>query len=96
MSLSSGRITPERITPDDDRLMSELTCRRCATTVLVRKNTVTQTSIQWLADAGQTCTELAEQRAAGRPTGLVSGCTALRESIDDAVREGRLEVLTHE
>ena len=87
-------IAPGRITPDDDRLMQELTCRRCATTVLVRKNTPTQTSIQWLADAGETCTELAEQRAAGRPTGLVSGCSALRQSIDEAVADGRLEVLT--
>ena len=87
------QISPGRITPDDDRLMQEVSCRRCATTVLVRKNTLTQTSIQWLADAGETCTELAEQRAAGRPTGLVSGCTALRESIDDAVRDGRLQVL---
>ena len=82
-----------RLTPDDDRPMRELTCRRCATTALVRKNTLTQTSIQWLADAGETCTELAGQRAAGRPTGLVSGCTALRESIQDAVAEGRLTVL---
>lgn len=73
--------------------MRELACRRCATTVLVRKNTLSQTSIQWLADAGETCTELAGQRAAGRPTALVAGCTALRESIDDAVREGHLEVL---
>ena len=89
-------ISPGRITPDDDRLMQELVCRRCATTVLVRKNTLTQTSIQWLGDAGETCTELAEQRAAGTPTGLVSGCTALRESIDDAVREGRLQVLEPE
>ena len=96
MSTSRAPIAPGRITPDDDRLMQELSCRRCATTVLVRKNTLTQTSIQWLADAGQTCTELAEQRVAGTPTGLVSGCTALRESIDDAVREGRLEVLEHE
>jgi hypothetical protein len=82
-----------QLTPDDDRPMRELTCRRCTTRVLVRKNTLSQTSIQWLADAGATCTELAQQRAAGRPTALVAGCTALRDSIDDAVREGRLEVL---
>ncbi len=84
------------MTPDDDRLMQDVACRRCGTTVLVRKNTLTQTSIQWLADAGETCTELAQQRVAGRPTGLASGCTSLRESIDEAVREGRLEVLSHE
>ena len=90
------RVTPDRVTPDDDRPMREVTCRRCATTVLVRKNTLSQTSIQWLADAGETCTELAEQRAAGVPTARVAGCTALRESIDEAVREGRLEVLSDE
>ena len=81
------------LTPDDDRPMREVSCRRCATTVLVRKSTVQQTSIQWLSDAGETCTELAERRAAGVHTALVAGCVALRESIDDAVREGRLEVL---
>lgn len=86
-------IPPGRMTPDDDRLMQELVCRRCATTVLVRKSTRTQTSIQWLADAGETCTELAERRAAGTHTGLVSGCTALRASIEDAVRERRILVL---
>ncbi|MBC7373330.1 MAG: hypothetical protein H7323_05005 [Frankiales bacterium] len=73
--------------------MRELTCRRCTTTVLVRKATAAQTSIQWLADAGQTCPELAEHRAAGRPTALVAGCEALRESIEAAVRDGALEVL---
>lgn len=88
------QISRGRITPDDDRLMQEVSCRRCATLVLVRKNTPSQTSIQWLADARRTCTELAEQRAAGEPRGLVSGCTALRESIEDAVRDGRLQVLS--
>lgn len=87
------RIAPDRVTPDDDRPLREVTCRRCATTVLVRKNTPTQTSIQWLSDAGATCSELAEQRQSGRLTALVSGCTALGESIDEAVRDGRLEVL---
>lgn len=87
------QITPGRITPDDDRLMQEVLCRRCATTVLVRKNTLTQTSIQWLGDAGETCTELAEQRTAGTPSARVPGCTALRESIEEAVRDGRLQVL---
>lgn len=81
------------MTPDDDRLLQELTCRRCATSVLVRKNTAAQTTVQWLADAGRTCTEIAEQRSAGRQPGPVAGCTALRESIEDAVREGRLAVL---
>lgn len=82
-----------RLTPDDPRPMRELTCRRCATTVLVRKATMAQTSIQWRADAGQTCPEFAEHRAAGRPTALVAGCLTLRDSIEAAVRDGALEVL---
>jgi hypothetical protein len=80
------------LTPDDDRPMREVTCRRCATTVLVLKNSREQTSIQWLGDAGATCTELAEKRAAGVPTARVQRCESLRESIDDAVRDGLLEV----
>ena len=87
------RITPDRVTPDDDRPLREVACRRCATTVLVRKNTLTQTSIQWLADAATVCTELAEQRAAGVQTGRVPRCEALHASIDEAVADGRLEVL---
>lgn len=87
------RLPPARVTPDDDRPLHEVTCRRCATTVLVRKNTMTQTSIQWLTDAGAVCTELAEQRAAGQHTGRVARCDALRASIDEAVAEGQLEVL---
>jgi hypothetical protein len=87
------RIGPDRVTPDDERPLREVVCRRCATTVLVRKNTLTQTSIQWLADAGTVCAELAERRAAGVHTGRVPRCEALRTSIDEAVAEGRLEVL---
>ncbi|GAC1612032.1 MAG: hypothetical protein NVS3B26_30910 [Mycobacteriales bacterium] len=88
-----GPLKQRRLTPDDDRPMRELACARCGTTVLVRKNTAAQTSIQWLADAGEACAELAQQRAAGRTTALVLGCGALRRSIEDAVHEGRLEVL---
>lgn len=81
------------LTPDDDRPLRPVRCQRCATVVLARKLTPTQTTIQWLADAGQVCEELAACRAAGRPPGRVAGCQALGASIDSAVREGRLEVL---
>lgn len=81
------------LTPDDDRPMREVVCRRCATTVLVLKNSLSQTSIQWLGDAGSTCAELAEKRAQGLHTAMVPRCEALQISIDQAVHEGRLEVL---
>ena len=72
--------------------MHEVACRRCATTVLVRKSSHAQTSVQWRGDSGESCAELAEHRAAGRHPALVPACEALRASIDDAVRDGRLQV----
>ena len=70
----------------------EVACRRCATTVLVRKSSAAQTSIQWRGESSATCTELAERRAAGLHPALVPACEALRGSIDDAVRAGRVPV----
>ena len=72
--------------------LHEVTCRRCAAAVLVRKSSLAQTSIQWRRTAAQTCFELAERQAAGQHPGLVPACQALHASIDEAVREGRLEV----
>lgn len=72
--------------------MQEVACRRCGTTVLVRKQTFAQTSVQWLTDPGLSCAELAERRAAGDVTARVAACESLRASIDDAVASGRLAV----
>ena len=74
------------------REAAEVACRRCATTVLVRKNSAAQTSIQWRGDAAATCTELAERRAAGLHPALVPRCEALASSIDEAVADGRIPV----
>jgi hypothetical protein len=73
-----------------DGAMAEVACHRCATSVLVRKSSVAQTSVQWRGDAAATCSELAERRAAGLHPAQVATCEALRESIDEAVREGRV------
>ncbi len=78
--------------PEPLPALHPVTCRRCATTVGVAKNSLAQTSIQWSGDAGAQCTELAEHRAAGRRTALVPVCEALRASIEEAVREGSLSV----
>jgi len=66
-----------------------LACRSCGNQVLVKKNSLEHTSVQW-ADSTP-CVEFAlvpdiNQRA------RVPGCAQLRESIDDAVRGGRIEV----
>jgi hypothetical protein len=73
-----------------DGTMSEVACRRCATTVLVRKSSPAQTSVQWRGESWATCTELAEKRAAGHHPAQVPTCAALRDSIDEAVRAGQV------
>jgi hypothetical protein len=74
------------------REAAEVACRRCATTVLVRKNSAAQTSVQWRGDSTSTCTELAERRARGLHPALVPACESLRASIDEAVADGRVKV----
>ena len=63
-------------------------CDGCGMPVRAGKRSTMQTSVQW---SGQACALLAGE-AGGRPTALVPTCPKLRESIDRAVREGRLEV----
>jgi hypothetical protein len=77
---------------DVARQEADVACRRCGTVVGVRKNSASQTSIQWRGDSAATCTELAEQRAAGLHPALVPKCEALTESIDEAVRAGQVPV----
>jgi hypothetical protein len=75
-----------------DGATAEVACRRCATTVRVRKSSAVQTSIQWQGDAAATCSELAEHRAAGLHPAQLPTCSALRASIDEAVRAGVVPV----
>lgn len=75
-----------------DDTMTEVACQRCATTVLVHKSSSAQTSVQWHGESWATCTELAERRAAGLHPALVPACESLRNSIDEAVRTGRVLV----
>jgi len=77
---------------DAARQEADVACRRCGTVVGVRKNSLSQTSIQWRGDAASTCTELAERRAAGQHPALVPKCQALTESIDEAVSAGLVPV----
>jgi hypothetical protein len=77
---------------DVARQEAEVACRRCGTVVGVRKNSMSQTSVQWRGDSASTCTELAERRAAGLHPALVPKCQALTESIDEAVRAGLVPV----
>ena len=67
-------------------------CDQCGTEVLVKKNSAKHTSVQWTKDAVQACPEIAAQVAGGTPAGQVLGCKALKASIDEAARNGRLTV----
>ena len=89
--------TPLRAeTEDDRRLYLEgrlvaVRCLDCDATVRVRKNSEHHTSIQWSAEATTACTEFAKRNS--EPGGRVvhESCSRLKASIENAVREGRLQ-----
>lgn len=75
--------------------MQPIDCHECGTAVLVEKFSIPHTSVQWLSDATSACPRIAKATADGEgglcgTTGL--SCSSLRNTIDDAVREGRIEI----
>ena len=86
------------VRPDNrlaDTPMVRVDCRRCGAQVLARKSSWNQTSVQWNADAAACCPERrdAQNLAAHSGRGLFLACSALSESIVDAVRHGELPVV---
>ncbi len=84
-------------TTEDQRLYTqarlvEVACQDCLAKVRVKKNSEHHTSIQWDEDALAHCTEF--QRLAAQPEGrpVHAACPRLRSSIEQAVREGRVEI----
>lgn len=83
----------------DDRLsecpLVPVACRRCETDVLVRKSSWNQTSVQWNAEASSRCLERRDSQNlhaySGR--GVFVACSALTESIVEAVRDGDVSVV---
>ena len=75
--------------------MMPVVCRSCGAQVLARKSSWIQTSVQWNADATARCAERREARKMPMPgnRGVFLMCTALSESICDAVRSGELCVV---
>ena len=67
--------------------MRSVACDRCGAVVRVAKFSPQHTSVQWTSDATAACAEFAVRK----PT-PPRACASLRESIERAVREGRLEV----
>jgi hypothetical protein len=86
------------VRPDNrlaDSPMVPVACRRCGACVQARKSTWNQTSVQWNADASARCLERrdAEHLTEHAQRGLFLACSALNESIVDAVRTGDLPVV---
>jgi hypothetical protein len=83
----------------DNRLadcpMVPVACRRCGARVLARKSSWNQTSVQWNAEASARCLERrdADNLAEHSARGLFLACSALSDSIVDAVRNRELPVV---
>jgi hypothetical protein len=83
---------------EDNRLnempMVPVMCRNCGAHVLARKSSWNQTSVQWNAEATARCPERAEsQKISAHAPGVFLACSALSESITDAVRHGDLVIV---
>ena len=92
-------MAPESPVREDNRLdempMMPVACRNCGARVLARKSSWNQTSVQWNADATARCAERAEAQKISVPgsRGVFLACSALSESILDAVRHGNLSIV---
>ena len=85
------------VRPDNrlaDAPMVPVACRRCGAEVLARKSTWDQTSVQWNAEAAVQCHERRDaDQLPGHGRGLFLACSALRESLMAAAREGALPIV---
>ncbi len=79
----------------DEVPMVPVTCRTCGARVLARKGSWDQTSVQWNAEATARCAEraAADKVSAHASRAVFLACSALSESILDAVRHGELTIV---
>jgi DNA-directed RNA polymerase subunit RPC12/RpoP len=92
-----GADSQSRQTSDDKRRYLEdglepVSCSRCATRVLVKKNSPRHTSVQWTSDAAASCPEIGAQVSAGGRGGQILGCSMLKQSIEEAIAAGALTI----
>lgn len=64
-------------------------CPGCGNRVLVRKNAMSQTAVQWLESTK--CLEFMRSESL-TARALVPSCKLLNDSIDEAVKAGRIEI----
>ncbi|HUA29227.1 MAG TPA: hypothetical protein VMC03_10100 [Streptosporangiaceae bacterium] len=81
------------LTDERDTGFTPVACDRCGATALVAKFSLQHTSVQWSRQAVRACAEFRARGAAGEPSALIDTCTSLRDSIERARADGRLEVL---
>lgn len=75
------------------RAQVPVSCGSCGTEVLVQKYSFHHTSIQWQADAEQSCAEFREATERGDRSPMEArSCQSLRASIEAAVLDGRVPV----
>lgn len=67
--------------------LTPVDCQRCQARVLVKKHSLQQTSVQWTVRAVGECAEFVEGDSA-----RIATCLALRDSIELAVKLGKLEM----
>ena len=84
-------------TVEDQRLytsarLTEVACLDCLARVGVKKNSTHHTSIQWSAEAGAACPELARLRPGPTGRNVHQGCSRLVASIEAAVRDGAVPI----
>ena len=79
--------------PDERRTSyRRVSCDRCAAAVDVAKFSAQHTSVQWSPASVLACEEFAARAAEGEQSALVHTCASLRDSIEKALAQGRLEV----
>ena len=78
--------------------MHEVTCASCGNEVLVEKFSPVHTSVQWQAESRIACPEFAAAAARGLDINKIPSCLKLRDSIEQAVRDGliRTDDLRHD
>lgn len=77
-----------------DAPMVPVSCRHCGASVLARKSSWQQTSVQWNAEAAATCPQRRQAACIdAQHGGVFLACSALRDSIAAAVQEGALHIV---
>lgn len=75
-----------------DEGLAPLRCQACQATVLVRKSSAQQTSVQWTEPPETHCSYFAERYTASPRPGRPDTCPKLTKTIAWAVDEGVIDV----